>query len=483
MSAVAAESHTGRLARPSLLPECSEPTWDKAAEQATLGGALLMTEVLEQVSALLVPQDFFLISHQKIFAAILGLREKGVAIDPITVAHSVADDQDVIVQGGSNYIWTLPQLSAPALNAPHHARIVRALSRRRATHEVARKLLEDTIDAAGARAALANLGTEDLTDALPTVSAPDFCREVPEEPDWVMQGYLARGAITELDAKIKTGKTHFTCDLIRAVLAGEEFLDRPTTATTVLYLTEERRTSFRAVLARVGLDEAAGLEIAFRHGAKAAWSEMGRTVVARAQSLGAGLVIVDTLSDWAGLEADKENDAGAALEAMRPLQEMTAAGLAVLVLRHERKSGGEVGDSARGSSAFGGAADILLSLQKDPSLGHENRRVLGAVGRLEGWAPRLLIEMTDGRYRSLGTSAQVEAERAKEIIMAALPTDETEALTERQLLDLPEAEVSRSTLKRGLADLVVAGQVKKAKGAGSASTRAFGFWLAEQARS
>jgi hypothetical protein len=337
-------------------------------------------------------------------------------------------------------------------------------------------MLLGDIDVGEAIRALSDLGPTDRADVLPTVSAIEFCQETPDEPDWVMEGYLARGAITELDAKIKTGKTHFTCDLIRSVLSGEPFLGRLTTRVPVLYLTEERRTSFRSVLARVGLDQTDGLDIAFRHGAKTAWAETGRVIVGRAKTLGTGLVVVDTLSDWAGLEADKENDAGAALVAMRPLQEMAAAGLAVLVLRHERKSGGEVGDSARGSSAFGGAADVLLSLQKDASLGHENRRILGAVGRLEGWAPKLILEMTDGRYQSLGTNTQVEAEKAREIILAALPTIKDEAFTEKQLLEQSDDEVSRSTLKRALKELVDTGRVKKAKGVGNASSRAFGFW-------
>ena len=46
---------------------------------------------------------------------------------------------------------------------------------------------------------------------------------------------------------------------------------------------------------------------------------------------------------------------------MQPLQQAAAAeGLGVLVSQHERKSGGEVEDSGRGSSAFAGAADIEI---------------------------------------------------------------------------------------------------------------------------
>lgn len=47
---------------------------------------------------------------------------------------------------------------------------------------------------------------------------------------------------------------------------------------------------------------------------------------------------------------DSENNAGDALAAMLPLQEAAGNGIAVIVLRHDRKSGGLVGESARESS-------------------------------------------------------------------------------------------------------------------------------------
>ena len=66
------------------------------------------------------------------------------------------------------------------------------------------------------------------------------------------------------------------------------------------------------------------------------------------------MLVVDTLFKFAGIRGDGENASGEAVEAMGPLQLATSAGLSVAVIRHERKSGGNVGDSARVSSAFGG---------------------------------------------------------------------------------------------------------------------------------
>src|SRR5436190_1586116 len=80
-----------------------------------------------------------------------------------------------------------------------------------------------------------------------------------------------------------------------------------------------------------------------------------------ATRLGA-LLVVDTLPQWAGLRGDSENSSGAALEAIEPLQRATAAGVGVVLVRHDRKGSGEVGESARGSTAFGGAVDVILQL-------------------------------------------------------------------------------------------------------------------------
>ncbi|HEY5484444.1 MAG TPA: hypothetical protein VIK31_11660, partial [Propionibacteriaceae bacterium] len=62
---------------------------------------------------------------------------------------------------------------------------------------------------------------------------------------------------------------------------------------------------------------------------------------------------MDTLPQFAGLRGDAENNSGDALEAIGPLQLLAADGFAILVTRHDRKSGGEVGESARGQPLDG----------------------------------------------------------------------------------------------------------------------------------
>jgi hypothetical protein len=184
----------------------------------------------------------------------------------------------------------------------------------------------------------------------------------PAKPDWVAEGWAAVGAITEVDGKVKlAGKTTWTTHLCRAALDGRPFMGKPTTKTPVVYLTEQSPATFREALRRAGLLDREDFAVLCRHDTIGVpWPEVVAAARAKCRELGARLLVVDTLPQFAGVRGDAENNAGAALEAVAPLQVAAGDGLAVIVLRHERKSGGEVGDSGRGSSAYSGACDIVL---------------------------------------------------------------------------------------------------------------------------
>jgi hypothetical protein len=92
------------------------------------------------------------------------------------------------------------------------------------------------------------------------------------------------------------------------------------------------------------------------------WPEIVAAAVDECKRVAASLLVIDTLAQFAGLTGDRENNSGDALEAMAPLQMAAAEGIGVIVIRYERKSGGDR-DSGRGSSAFAGVVDIVLSLR------------------------------------------------------------------------------------------------------------------------
>jgi hypothetical protein len=123
---------------------------------------------------------------------------------------------------------------------------------------------------------------------------------------------------------------------------------------------------------------------------------------------------VDTLAFWAAFEAGEENDAGAVVEAMRPIQEAADSGLLVLVVHHVGKAEGRSGGTkSRGSTALPGAVDATLELKPDTG----RRRLLHAETRFGGVSD-LVIELVEREgdvptYALVGDAGRLAAEEAE----------------------------------------------------------------------
>jgi hypothetical protein len=251
------------------------------------------------------------------------------------------------------------------------------------------------------------------------MTARELCALVPEEPDWIAKPYVVAGGITGLDSQPKAGKTTLLGYLVRQIATGGEFLGAPTTRTPVVYLTEQTPTTFQEVLKRSGLTECDDLHILVWHDVRQdLWPVVVEQAVAKCREVGALLLIIDTLPQFAGLRGDSENNAGAALEAMIPVQSAAAQGLAIVIVRHERKGGGEVGESSRGSSAFAGAADLILQLKRAEGNARPNIRILNALSRFDDTPAEITIERCDdGSYISLGPNQAFEKNRVRSAIL------------------------------------------------------------------
>jgi AAA domain len=299
-------------------------------------------------------------------------------------------------------------------------------------------------------------------------TAREVVTTTPEAVEWVLRPWVAMGSITELTAKVKAGKTTLSMHAIRAVVSGLEFLGWTALRGPVVLLTEERVGTLRAALTRAGLLDCADLHILRRQDARGHdWADVVAEAVAKCHAVGALLLIVDTLSLWAGLRGEDENASGAAAGAMEPLQAAAASGLAVLVVRHERKSGGEVGDAGRGSSAFSGAVDIAVTLRRlEGDATARNARRLDAAGRYDETPETLVVELTEHGYVARGTESALTLQRAAAAVLAALPTAEDGdkgGLTVEALVEV--VKLPRTTVVRSLDDLRSEGRVK-ATGAG-----------------
>jgi hypothetical protein len=310
-------------------------------------------------------------------------------------------------------------------------------------------------------------------------TAREIAAETPAEVDWIARPYLAKGTITEVDGKIKrAGKTTWITHLLRKVLDGEAFLGELTRRTGVVYLTEQVPRSFRASLARADLLQQDDFVVVFWHDTLGlAWPDVVGLAAGEASRRGYEVLAVDTLSPFAGITGDSENNAGAAQEAMRPLKQVAAQdGLAVIVARHERKSGGEVGDSGRGSSAFGGDADTLVSIRRGDGNVGPNVRVLHALSRFDEVAAELVIEYVDGDYRVLGTQQDVRTLAARRTILEAVLTTEADAISLKELWEA--TKVPRGTGQPVIDELFESGHLRRV-GAGKKGDP-FRYWRPQE---
>jgi hypothetical protein len=286
-------------------------------------------------------------------------------------------------------------------------------------------------------------------------TARELASETPAKIDWCWTGYAARGAIAELDGRPKAaGKTTLLASLIRAVLDGADFLGTPTTRTPVVLLSEQTAGTMRVLLERAGLTERDDLHIVLWHDTREAqWPEIAAAAVELCHEVGEALLVVDTLPQFAGLAGDAENDSGAALAAMRPLQAAAASGLGVIVSRHDRKGGGEVGESARGSSAFAGAVDVILQLRRGEGDSRKTIRHLHALSRYDETPELLVIELTEEGYVVLGTDEAFAVQEARDKVLETLGD---EGMTMAEIVT--ETKLKRTSVQSALTDLVADGK-------------------------
>jgi hypothetical protein len=297
------------------------------------------------------------------------------------------------------------------------------------------------------------VGQKPSDRSLPFKTALQISQETPVETEYICTPYIVKGGITEVGGKVKlAGKTTWMTHLCRAVVLGKPFMGYATMRTPVVYLTEQPSSSWRLALERAGLLTCADFHcLYFRDVYGLEWSFVVDQAVIHCKKVGASLLVVDTLGQFAGISGDSENNSGDALKAMQPLQMAASEGIAVMASRHERKSGGAVGESGRGSSAFSGAVDIVLSIRRPEGKHRKTLRTIEAISRFDGTPDEMTIELTDAGYIALGTSVDVESEEAARHLLSAAPGSDNEAVELKVLIE--GSEISRSTAQRVVREL------------------------------
>jgi hypothetical protein len=224
----------------------------------------------------------------------------------------------------------------------------------------------------------------------------------PVEPEWIWQGFAARGSVTLLGGKPKCGKSTLILAAVDAITAGaSSFLGRTITGTPVVYVSEENT----ATLAHK-LPASPDVRILTRDNAwpKPDWTELVSATVNEATDFGAELVVIDTLAFWAAMAAEREKDAGAAQTVMQPILDAARLGIGFVIPVHQRKGGGDDGEGLRGSSAFAGAADIVIELERTT---YPRQRALLTLSRYPSTPGTLVVsrDPATGTWAVVGEAA------------------------------------------------------------------------------
>jgi hypothetical protein len=190
--------------------------------------------------------------------------------------------------------------------------------------------------------------------------------------------------------------------LTKAFVSGaDSFLGRPIEPGPVVYVSEEGAGTLAHKLPISDRVRVLTRENAWP---KPDWPTLVAAAAAEARRVGAPLLVIDTLPYWAGMQAEREKDAGAALAVMETCAAATREGLTILLLAHTRKGGGEDGEGIRGSSAFAGSVDIIIEMERVPDA--PRQRALLALSRYPQTPGTLVAELdTNGAWRAISEDA------------------------------------------------------------------------------
>jgi AAA domain len=234
--------------------------------------------------------------------------------------------------------------------------------------------------------------------AVQIYTAPQLIGMVGETVDAIAFPFAVRGMVAVIDGGPKiSGKTTLTSTAIAACDRGELFLNRATKRVCVLLVTEENHGTMSLVLRRAGLTEMENLHIICANTTGMQWPQLAQLIEQACEKLGITWLIVDTFFGVAGLGGELENQAGTVDAAVAPIRRIAGRlNIAVTLTRHARKSGGQIGESGRGSSALTGGVDIVCELKRISGSRNPNIRSLEITGRVG--QEHLRIELRDGKY-------------------------------------------------------------------------------------
>src|SRR4029453_17738879 len=115
------------------------------AERAILGSILLDNGLISQGIELLRPEDFYVPSHRRIYAAMIALFERGGEINPILIGEELKKENALESVGGIGFMTNLTYGLPHSSNIAHYAKIVRGKSMLRQLAKTSKKNKQEAL--------------------------------------------------------------------------------------------------------------------------------------------------------------------------------------------------------------------------------------------------------------------------------------------------------------------------------------------------
>src|SRR5262249_40038598 len=138
------------------------------------------------------------------------------------------------------------------------------------------------------------------------VTVQDALTNCQPEPDWIIDGVIPSGSQLALVGKVKQGKTTVALDWARQIISGENWCGQRVQQGSILFLTEQPRNSFNTEIQIAGITS--GMAVLYRHEVTSfQWPQIAKAAIERARNENCRLIVIDTLTRWAGVTGDREN--------------------------------------------------------------------------------------------------------------------------------------------------------------------------------
>jgi AAA domain len=311
----------------------------------------------------------------------------------------------------------------------------------------------------------------------------------PTEPNWLVDGLMARGTITMLSGDTSAGKSFVALALAMAVIeGGREWLGQPVSGPGRVLIVENEMPSYDVErrLRGFGIRDEHWRRLAYLDKSQAVAlddPQQARQLMRVVERFAPDLVILDTL--FSLVPTIDHNSGGVAATCYRDVLRPLARSTSLLLLHHENKPGingrGRPEFAATGSRAWAHQADRHLTLAAvgDKEVKFETMRdgrTLGSYAlELDGGKTRgalkprlsLSIETEEVNGQVISTEVRVTGERRRQTAEDATAKLVLAFLANRQnarLADLADSlgvKNNDGRLKRALDSLIEGNRVRK----------------------